>query len=84
VLRLIFAAGCTTGDTIGCLNFTSLFHVYVMYCMNCFFIGNAVRAAFLCKHVRLSRVAYNKLTYSLTTGWMKRFEYSYNKEINTV
>jgi len=66
VLRLIFAAGCTTGDTIGCLNFTSLFHVYVMYCMNCFFIGNAVRAAFLCEHVRLSRVAYNKLTYSLT------------------
>ena len=40
-----------------------------MYCMNCFFPSdNAVRAAFLCKHVRLSRVFYNKqylLTYLL-------------------
>ena len=41
-----------------------------MYCMNCFFPSDyAVRAAFLCKHVRLSRVFYNKqylLTYLLT------------------
>jgi len=37
-----------------------------MYCANCFFVDNVVRTAFLCKHVRLSRVFYNKLTYLLT------------------
>jgi len=38
--------------------------------MNCFFIDNVVRVAFLCKHVRLSRVFYNILTnffYLLTS-----------------
>jgi len=35
--------------------------------MNCyFFVDNIVRAAFLCEHVRLSRVSYNRLTYLLT------------------
>ena len=39
-----------------------------VYCMKCFFTDNAVRAAFLCKHVRMSRVFYNKLTYYLPRG----------------
>ena len=33
-----------------------------VYCMNCFFVDNVVRDAFLFKHIRLSRVFYNKLT----------------------
>jgi len=50
----------------------SEFYVFViwlstcMYCMNCLFIDYVVSAAFLCKHVRLSCVFYNKLTYLLT------------------
>jgi len=39
--------------------------VYVLYELLSF-VDNVVRATFLCKHVRLSRVFYNKLTYLLT------------------
>jgi len=47
----------------------------LFYCLNFIFIDNVVRAAFLCKHVRLSRVCYNKLTYLLnfafdTVSWV--------------
>jgi len=38
-----------------------------MYCMNCFFVDNVVRAAFLCEHVRLSRFfTINLLTFLRT------------------
>ena len=57
----------------------TLLLVHFLLCLNCvvfvlclrvlstvFFIDNVARAAFLCKHVRLSRVFYNKLTYLLS------------------
>ena len=41
----------------------SLFYVYVFVLYELlFFNDNVVRAAFLCKHERLSRVFYNKIT----------------------
>ena len=48
--------------------FMSKFFVFVLCLRVCtvFFIDNVVRAAFLRKHVRLSRVFYNKRTYLLT------------------
>jgi len=44
----------------------SLFYVYVYLLYDpVFFVDNVVHAAFLCKHVRLSRVFYNTRTYLL-------------------
>jgi len=49
----------------------SKFYVFVL-CLRVllydpvFFVDNVVHAAFLCKHVRLSRVFYNTRTYLLT------------------
>jgi len=47
----------------------SQFYVFALRVRVCIvwtvFIDNVVRAAFSCKHVRLSYVFYNKLTYLL-------------------
>ena len=44
--------------------YSTVASLYVLYELF-FFIDNVVHAAFLCKHVRLSRVFYNKPTYLL-------------------
>ena len=45
------------------LNFMSLFYVYVFVLYELLSLNdNVVRTAFLCKHERLSRVFYNKIT----------------------
>jgi len=54
-----------------------------MYCMTCFFPGQCPAPGFLCKHVCLSCVLYNKLTYLLLhpfnglfsrTTWVSRYQ----------